>query len=266
MWRLGSVPYLNALPLVEGLADDPAVELVQELPRRLAPRLRAGELDLALVSAVELFRDPPLGWIAGPAVTSEGAVRSILLFLRTPLAEVRSLALDTSSLSAAAMSQVCLRRFVGLEELALRDAPPDAPLDTLDADAVLRIGDPALATPPGDRDVVDLGALWTEHTGLPFVYALWLARPDVDGAAVAPLLEAARRRGLARRRLLADGFAAAHGLPVADCRDYLDRCIGYALGARELEGLRTYGRLAHELGLVDRPTLPPALERAGGPG
>lgn len=75
MLRLGTVPYLNALPLVEGLADEKGVQLVTAVPSRLAPMLRAGALDLALVSAVELFRDPPLGWIPGPAITSCGPVR-----------------------------------------------------------------------------------------------------------------------------------------------------------------------------------------------
>ena len=77
MWRLGTVPYLNALPLVGGLADAPGVELVEELPSRLAPRLRSGELDLALVSSVELFRTPRLSWISGPAITDNTSTSPI---------------------------------------------------------------------------------------------------------------------------------------------------------------------------------------------
>jgi chorismate dehydratase len=256
MWRLGTVPYLNALPLVDGLRDGPDVDLVEELPSRLAPRLRAGDLDLALVSSVELFRAPRLGWIAGPAITSEGDVRSILLYLRVPVGDVRTLALDTSSLSAAAMSQVCLRSFFGIPAPQLLPAPPEQPLDEIAGDAILRIGDPALRTPPGRLDVLDLGGVWTEHTGLPFVYALWLTRPDLDGAAVAPLLAEAAAQGLANRHVLADRFADQYGMERKCCRDYLDDNIGYQLGARELEGLVTYGRLAHGLGLVDHADLP----------
>ncbi len=259
MWRLGTVPYLNALPLVDGLRFAEDVQLIQELPARLAPRLRAGELDLALVSSVELFRAPALGWIDGPAITSEGPVRSILLYLRVPLSSVRKLALDTSSLSAAVMSQVCLRAFLGLDELVTLPAAPDRPLNDIEGDAILRIGDPALRTAPGAHDVLDLGEFWTEHTGLPFVYAQWLTRPNLEAPRVKPMLEAARAHGLEHRNALADAFAKTHDMSALDCRSYLDQNIGYDLGVRERQGLELYGKLAHSFGLVDHAELPPAV-------
>ena len=258
MWRLGTVPYLNALPLVEGLRDAEAVQIEQDLPSRLAARLRAGELDAALVSSIELFRHPRLSWLAGPAITSDGPVQSILLYLAVPLEHVTRLALDSSSLSAAVLAQVCLRRFVGRPALEFSLAPPELPLEQQRADAVLRIGDPALTTDPGPRRIVDLGALWREHTGLPFVYALWLARPSSGLAALGPLLLAAAQRGLGRRDELARSFAQQQELPYEPCRDYLHNGIGYTLGARELQGLQLFGRLAHGLGLVDSAELPPA--------
>jgi len=256
MWRLGSVPYLNALPLIEGLAGAPGVQLEQELPSRLLPRLRAGALDVALVSAVELFRRPQLAYLPGPAITSDGPVRSILVYLSVPLARVRRLALDSSSLSAAVLAQVCLRRFLQLGPLELSPSDPGLPLDEVPADAVLRIGDPALTTEPGTREVLDLGALWQEHTGLPFVYALWLARPGSALDGLRPVLLQAARAGVARRAELAERFARQHGLPAEACRDYLLHGIGYSLGARELQGLQLFGRLAHGLALVDSPELP----------
>lgn len=262
MLRLGTVPYLNALPLVEGLQEDADVQLVRAVPAALLPRLRAGELDAALVSAVELFRDPPLRWLPGPAVTCRGPVESILLFLRCEPGRIASLALDSSSLSAAAMTRVLLAEVHDVRAPRLLAAPPDAPLDTLDADAVLRIGDPALRTDPGDRRVLDLGETWTRHTGLPFVFALWLARPDVDAGRLVPRLLAAREAGLARRDELAERFAREHAMDAARCRRYVRQSIGYDLGPAELDGLRRFGRVAHELGLVDRGELPAALPSA----
>lgn len=259
MLAVGSVPYLNALPLLAGLDDRPDVSLRCLVPSQLLPRLRAGELDVALVSAVELFRDPPLSWVPGPAITSRGPVESILLFLRCPPGRVASVALDTSSLTAAVLARVCLRHFLGVDGCDVRRAPPDEPLEGIDADAILRIGDPALRTEPGQRSVVDLGELWTGRTGLPFVYALWLARPGLDAARVVPPLLAARERGLAERDALADAFAAEHAMDRARCRRYVRERIGYVLGDDELAGLRLFGRLAHGLGLVDRPDLPAPL-------
>lgn len=266
--RLGSVPYLNARPLVEGLAQRPGVTLLEDVPARLPPRLRAGELDAALCSAVELFRAPPLAWLAGPAVTSEGAVRSILLFLRVAPSRVRSLALDRSSRSAAALACTCLSEFCGVTSARVFEVAPETPLAGVDADAVLRIGDPALAALCRDeagragRVALDLGQLWTDRTALPFVYALWLARPDLpppQAAALRELLLAARAAGLPRRAALAREFAARAGLPADDCVQYIEQCIGYDLGDAEREGLALFGRLAHRWGLVDSPLLPEPL-------
>lgn len=259
MLRLGTVPYLNALPLVAGLDATPSVELVAAVPSQLAPMLRRGDLDLALVSAVELFRDPPLNWYAGPAITSRGAVRSINLYLRRPLSRLQRLALDTSSLTAAALTQVCLARFLDCRHYEIVPAPPELPLRAIDADAVLRIGDPALRTDPTGHEVLDLGAIWTENTELPFVYALWLAGPGLAADARLDVLTRARDQGLAQRDALAEGFAAQHDMPAELCRDYLAHSIGYTLGDDERAGLALFGRLAHGLGLVDRQRLGPPL-------
>lgn len=256
---LGSVPYLNARPLVEGLALEPGVTLVEDVPSALLARLRAGELDAALVSAVELFRRPTLGWVAGPAITSEGPVQSILLYLRVPPERIRTVALDSSSLSAAALTRICVADMLLVPNARFTHCSPDTPLDAIDADAVLRIGDPALSSTSDGRRVLDLGALWTDQTGLPFVYALWIVRPGTPAEPLCSLLHAARERGLPLRTALAEAFAAEHGLEPAACRAYLTERIGFELGAAERAGLAAFGRLAHTHGLVDSPVLPEAL-------
>ncbi len=268
MWRLGTVPYLNALPLVQGLHGRADVTLCEDVPARLVPRLRAGELDAALCSAVELFRNPAPGWLAGPAITSAGPVRSILLFLRVAPSRVRSLALDSSSRSAATLACTCLSEFCGVTSARVFECAPQTPLGLVDADAVLRIGDPALAAAcdgtaaRAGRVELDLGELWTARTALPFVYALWLTRPALApeaAASLAALLRAARDAGLPRRAELAHAFAARTGLPPDACVEYLEQCIGYDLGDAERAGLALFGRLAQRWGLVDSPLLPEPL-------
>jgi chorismate dehydratase len=257
--RLGAVPYLNARPLVQGLDATPGVSLTEAVPAALLGRLRSGALDAALTSAVELFRAPTLAWVPGPAVTSAGPVRSILLYLRCEPRDVASLALDTSSRSAAVLARVCLAECFGVGAPRVFPADPDLPLSALDADAVLRIGDPALTTAPVGREVLDLGELWTESTGLPCVYALWLVRPGVPAEPLTTLVHAARAAGLPQRGALARAFAAEHGLDADACVAYLAGSIGFDAGAREREGLALLGRKAHALGLVDRPDLPGPL-------
>ena len=260
--RLGSVPYLNARPLVAGLGDEPGLTLSEAPPSELAQQLRAGRLDAALCSAVELLRDPPLGWIGGPAIASRGAVASIRLFVRGEPRSVATLALDRSSLTASALAQVCLVEFLGAARPRVGVCDPGAPLGSIDADAVLRIGDPALLTEGGERRVLDLGELWTERTGLPFVWAVWLVGPAAPPdrlAVIRAAVLAARERGLARRDEQAQRFAEAQGLDPAFCRDYLRRTIHYDLGPEEHEGLVAFARLAHRHGLVDRPQVPEPL-------
>jgi chorismate dehydratase len=238
------------------------VRLSEAPPSELARQLRAGGLDAALCSAVELLRDPPLGWIAGPAIASRGAVASIRLFVRGEPRSVATLALDRSSLTASALAQVCLVEFLGAARPRASVCDPGAPLGSIDADAVLRIGDPALVTEAGDRRMLDLGELWTERTGLPFVWAVWLvgaAAPPGRLAAIRTAVLAARERGLAQRDELAQRFAAAQGLDPGFCRDYLRRVIRYDLGPEEHEGLVAFARLAHQHGLVDRPQIPEPL-------
>lgn len=257
--RLGSVPYLNARPLVAGLDQSPGVVLTEAPPSELARQLRAGRLDAALASAVELLRDPPLGWIAGPAIASRGPVCSILLFVRGAPGAVATLALDRSSLTAAALAQVCLAEFLGAEKPRVTLCDPRAELASIDADAVLRIGDPALTTAPDGRQALDLGALWTERTGLPFVWAVWLVRAAASAAELAAIRSAvlaARARGLPQRDELANRFAEAQGLDPGFCRDYLHRHVRFDLGPDEHKGLAAFARLAHQHGLVDRSHVP----------
>ena len=257
--RLGSVPYLNARPLVAGLADDPAVALTEAPPAELARRLRAGRLDAALASAVELLREPPLGWIAGPAIASRGPVASILLFVRGAPRDIKTLALDRDSLTAAALARVCLAEFFGVRTPELAACDPREDLEAQPADAVLRIGDPALGTPANGRLALDLGALWTERTGLPFVWAVWLVdarAPAATLAAIRRAVLAARERGLPARDELARQAAGERGLDPALCRDYLRHRIRFDLGPDEHEGLAAFARLAHRHGLVDHAAIP----------
>ncbi len=257
--RLGTVPYLNAQPLIEGLAERPDVTLETDVPARLAARLRDGEFDAALVSAVELFRDPPLSWVPGIGIASHGPVRSIRLYLRTAPEAIKTVALDTSSLSAAAMTRVCLAEFLQLPSVELIASDPDEPLEAVDADAILRIGDRALQIDPGHRSVIDLGELWTEETGRPFVYALWLVPPGTPAEPLTSTLLGACESGWNRRATLGRHFALRHALRPELCVEYLLRSIHHEIDDEALEGLALFGRLAHKHGLVDRPELPPPL-------
>ncbi len=249
--RLGAVQYLNTKPLVHGLAAT-GVHLEYDLPSRLADRLAAGLLDVALIPSVELFRHPDYRIVSDACIGCRGPVMSVKLLFRTPPERVRTLALDEGSRTSAALAEILLAERHGVrprvEPLSIGATSGDT-----DADAVLIIGDRALAdvAAGGSFQLVwDLGDEWCRWTGLPFVFAVWEARQGVETSALAPLLEAARDRGRGNLAAIAAAEAAPHGLTVSQCLGYLRDNLHYHLGTREREALRLFHDRASRLGLI----------------
>ena len=178
--RIGAVTYLNARPLVRGLEQSPGrFEVRYDLPSRCASLLHAGDIDLGLIPSIE-YLGGDYRVVPGVGVVSDGAVASVAIFTRVPVADIRSLALDTSSRTSVALVKVLCARHFGITPVYV-SAGPDlaAMLDV--ADAALLIGEPALLADYERRHLqkIDLGAAWKAMTGLPFVYAFWAGAPDV---------------------------------------------------------------------------------------
>ncbi len=257
MLRVGSVPYLVARPLDAGLEQEPGIELVRRVPAELVAALRGGELDVALVSSIELFRRPGYAFLDGLGVAGAGHVGSVQVFLRAPIADVASVALDPASRAAATLVRVLFERrpgtAEGLPRAAVRwiEVPAGADPRAAPADAWLRIGDPALREhlAPGSPPVFNPCAEWTARTGLPFVFAVWIVRPGMRlGAAQVEAFARARERGRSRLDALADEAAREWDLPVEACRRYLGRECRYEPGADLWPSLR---RLRDEAAALD---------------
>jgi chorismate dehydratase len=241
---LGSVPYLNARPLVEGLRD-----VVLDVPSRLTERFRRGEVDVALVPVFEAVRDPARVLVPGIVIASPGPVDSVVFLSKRPLVECRSVLLDRSSLTSAALARILLEERLGLTP-EYGDCGPEMDPREVDADAVLLIGDPAMTAPRDGLIVSDLAVLWNDWTGLPFCFAAWLARDERAAAeALGPLTEA-KEAGLARRPEIAAAAAGPMRLPAEELLTYLTERITYDLGPAEREGLARYGEMCRRLGLV----------------
>jgi chorismate dehydratase len=248
--RVGAVSYLNARPLTLCLADlAPHADVMVDLPSRLADDLAAGRLDVALVPSIEFFRNPGYVIVSDACVACDGPVRSIKLYGRVPVERVRTLALDEGSRTSAAMTRVLLKERFGLEP-ELEQLPIGASLEHAAADAVMLIGDRAMLPVQGPFEFVwDLGEQWSRWTGLPFVFAMWIARPNVDLDRMDQVLAAARDEGVRRWEDIARREAPLLGIPEEECRSYLRDNLRFRLGEREREGLETFGRLAarHQL-------------------
>jgi chorismate dehydratase len=243
MLRFASVPYLNAKPLLAGLADE--VGPVRfEVPAVLARLLAEGEVDVALAPIVAAFETPSLTVVPAGAIATHGSVGSVLLFSKKPPAEVRVVALDTSSRTSVALTKV-LFRFCWEASPTYVSRPSDPDLTRLDADAALLIGDPALVARWEGPPPIDLGHAWREWTGLPFVFAAWLARtPEMARAAGEPLRRAAAR-GEARLGAIAAAGASELGLSAAVAEEYLRERLSFEFGDAEraaVERFREYWR------------------------
>lgn len=251
--RVGAVNYLNTKPLIhrfEQLA--PHAQLVLDLPSRLADGLAAGTLDVALIPSIEAFQDPTYSIVSDACIACHGPVLSVKLFSRVPVEAIKTLALDEGSRTSAALVRILLKERhqiePALEPLAIGDSIADT-----SADAVLLIGDRAIHSPLGHFEFVwDLGDEWCRWAGLPFVFAMWIARVGVDLQGVDAALSAARDEGVRELEAIAAVEAPRLGLTVPACLSYLRDNLYFYLGRREQEGLALYHELAGRLDLAPR--------------
>jgi chorismate dehydratase len=253
--RIGAVHYLNTKPLVFGLGDTaPHLKLAFDLPSRLADGLRQGRYDVALIPSIELFREPSYRVISDACIGCRGPVLSVKLFFRRPAAEVRTIALDEGSRTSAALVQILLDERYGLRP-QWQPLPIGASLSDSTADAVLLIGDRAIHSPAGSfAEVWDLGDQWCRWSGLPFVFALWVARADAAVGHLDRLLGQARDAGVENLTRIAREEAPTVGMTVPQCVSYLRDNLHFHLGSREKEGLAKFRRHAAHLGLCPPAT------------
>jgi chorismate dehydratase len=236
-------------PIVHGLAGDARFRIEPDVPSRVAERLHAGEIDLAMLPSIE-YAAGDYAIVPGIAIASRGPVRSVALFHRMPLEEVRCVALDTSSRTSVALVRILLRERLGREP-AYVPMPPEVPRMLAASDAALVIGDPALRF-EGEAEKLDLGEEWTKRTGRPFVYAFWAGRPGAVSAEEVGALQASLSAGLSSIGAIAAAYNGRGMGYAADNETYLRSNIVYDLGEGELSGLREFYRRAHAIGLIPR--------------
>lgn len=249
--RVGAVSYLNTRPLVFGLdACASELELVFDLPSRLADDLAAGSLDVALIPSVEFFQDPEYEIVSDACIACRGPVLSVKLLSRVPIHQVRTLALDEGSRTSVALTKVLLaERFSREPECS--GLPIGATPDEVDSDAVLLIGDRAIHADESEyEEVWDLGEEWCRWSGLPFVFAMWTARRGIASESIRDLLQRARDQGVGRLAEIAEREAAGVRLDPATCLRYLRDNLYFYLGPNEKRGLQRFRQHASTLGLI----------------
>ncbi len=271
--KIAAVSFLNARPITYGLErglGEDRFELSFELPSRCAQLLAAGEVDVGLIPTAAYAESPTsLRAVPGIAIASLGPVRTVLLVSGVPWDELEEITLDGASRSSAALVKVLCRER-GLAP-RFREVPHDAVLDAVAGrTGALVIGDAGFAAAEKYPHVVDLGAAWREMTGLPFVYAIWAARPDVLGADDIGILQQSLSEGMIHRAEIARGWseAAPHHPHLADApalyERYLTENIRYRLGSEELSGVAAFLERGHAAGLFRERSRLRLFEQAHG--
>ena len=249
--RIGAVAYLNARPLTFSLGRlAPGAQIVVDLPSRLADALAVGQLDVALVPSIEYFRSGGQRIVSDACVACDGPVLSVKLYGRVPVEQIRTLALDEGSRTSAALTRILLEERFGLTP-ELSRLPIGASAEDSTADAVMLIGDRGMRPPERRLEFVwDLGEEWSRWTGLPFVFAMWIARDGVELHGLERALTAARDDGVARLDEIARLEAPALGISQPECLAYLRDNLDFTLGDRQRRGLARFAELAGRHGLA----------------
>jgi chorismate dehydratase len=250
--RVGAVSYLNARPLVFTLPEAlPEAEIVVDYPSRLADGLADRRFDVGLIPSIEYLRQPGLRIASDAVIACDGPVLSVKLFGRVPVQRIRTLALDEGSRTSAALARILLAERFHLAPRLL-PLPLDCAPAQIAADAVVVIGDRGMLPPHEELAFTwDLGEEWACWTGLPFVFALWAARPHVEEANIDRALAIARDEGLTRLPEIARLASPAVGLPEAACLSYLRDNLEFHFGSRQQEGLERFYQLAKRHGLAN---------------
>ncbi len=261
--KIAAVSFLNARPITHGLErglGDDRFALSFELPSRCAELVERGEVDLGLIpTASYAAMAGELRIVPGIAIAGFGAVRTVLLVGEVPWPEMREIALDGASRSSAMLLQLLCRER-GLSP-RFREIAHDEVLDAVGGTTgALVIGDAGFGAATRFLHVTDLGAAWSETTGLPFVYAVWAGRPGAIGPDEVRLLHQSLDEGLAARAEIARAWAEGQGGDPAMFQDYLQRNIRYRLGAEELSGLAAFFDRARAAGLLPERARPRLYE------
>ncbi len=256
--KISAISYLNTAPLMwdfEHGAGGADFDISYTIPSACAEALRAGTADIGIIPAAAYPVIPDLVIVPDVAIASKRAVRSILLVSKLPIEAIRTVALDTSSMTSVALAKILFAKWLGGPRTYTTMAP-DLDLMLAKHDAGLLIGDPALQVDRTRYVTLDLAEEWIRCTGKSFVFAFWAIRKQAlaghNASAVADAFRKSRDHGLEPKNLetIVQVWALKLGLSAAAVRTYLSHNIHYYLDPPCREGLQLFYRFGAEIGAL----------------
>ena len=256
--RLGVVNFLNATPLIDGIASLKGVKLIPKVPSELIGCLERNEVDIALASSIDYQRSKKqLKVLPVGVLSSDGETLTVKLCSKRPFEDIKEVHCDVDSHTSIALMQIVLQtkygvtpKVVACDVRALNSNQEDWP------DSVLMIGDKVVTSSTEDvfEYALDLGYEWQEQTGLPFVFATWFGTSDVSCELVRKariVLDRQRRCNTNRIEQVVSAHAPIRGWDLDTAHRYLTEHIQYTFTDAHKEALELFYTLAHSIGAIE---------------
>lgn len=230
--KISAVAYTNTKAFIYGIEHSAVIndiELSLDIPSDCAAKVIDGTVDLGLIPVAAIPKVPNANIISDYCIGSVGAVNSVFIFSNVPVQEIRTLKLDSHSRTSNNLAQVLLKFHFKKEVKVYTD--PEAVTD-----AIVLIGDRTFGKKDDYPYAYDMGEEWMKFTGLPFVYAAWVANKEIPAAFVANF-NAALKLGLAERAAVLKTLTPN---PLFDLEDYLMHKLDFELNAQKREALQLF--------------------------
>lgn len=263
--RIAAVAYLNTRPLIEGLEKLSDCTVIRTVPAAIIGLLQSDQADIGLASVIDALA-MPMTLIPSGMIGCDGPTLTVRLFSRVPLHAISVLHADIESHTSVVLARILLAKQFSIHpSIEPFTAPAQAAAGGIRSgwpESFLLIGDKVVTQAPQASSYphqLDLGAAWKEHTGLPFVYAMWMCKTStlqgVGGTAIrlaAQLLSRQRQHNQTRLDWIVETYATQSGWPRDLARTYLGSLLHYRVGARERQAVEAFLSAAMELNLVPR--------------
>ncbi len=230
--------YLNTKPLLYGIKRHPVInvmELIEDYPSKVAQMLLEDRVDIGLIPVAATLHLEEWHIVSDYCIGSDGPVASVCIFSDVPMEKIKSVYLDYQSRTSINLAKILLKEY-WKKDVAFIDAGGEDFRDHLKGiTAGVIIGDRALEQRSKSKYIYDLGETWKEHTGLPFVFAAWIANKRLPGDFVTAFNEA-NERGLKQ----IDEVLKEVDFPFYDLKNYYTSCVSYELDEKKKMGMELF--------------------------
>jgi len=235
---VAAVSYLNTKPLLYGIKRHPIIneiELIEDYPSKIAQMLIDDQVDVGLIPVAATLRMKEWNIVTDYCIGSNGQVASVCIFSEVPMEQIEKVYLDYQSRTSVNLAKVLLKEY-WKKDVELIDASGEDYRDQIKGPtAGVVIGDRALQQRSRSKYIYDLGEAWKKHTGLPFVFAAWIANKKLPGEFVTAFNQA---NSLGFENI--DAVIEENPFPYYDLRTYYTNCIDYKLDAEKRKGLELF--------------------------